>query len=361
MNYIGSKLSLLDFIESSMQNLLERNNDIRPIRDLVVGDLFAGTGIVGYYFKSKGCKIISNDLQYYSYVLNKNIMENNHPLLFEGLFYIMPNLENTDVFFRERAVLDYLEGLNGIEGFIYKNYSENGEGERLYFSEENGKKCDSIRVTIEEWYTNSLINHSEYYFLKSSLIESIDKVANTASVYGAFLKNIKKTAQNTLRMIPYLSIINNNKENNVYHSNINDLINLVEGDILYLDPPYNHRQYSSNYHLLETIAKYDNPEITGKTGLRDYSNQKSLYCSKNKAVEEFELLIKNSNFSYIMLSYNDEGIIPIAEIERIFNNKGTYIRYEKEYKRFRADSDTNRNHVKDSTIEYLHCCIVEGN
>ena len=136
----------------------------------------------------------------------------------------------------------------------------------------------------------NLIYNDEYYFLIASLIESIDKYANTASVYGAFLKNLKKTARNNLIMKPAELIINE-QDHKVFNADINEVSEKVSGDILYLDPPYNHRQYATNYHLLETIAKYDNPKIYGKTGLRDYDKQKSLYCSRSQVKKKFKDLI----------------------------------------------------------------------
>ena len=116
------------------------------------------------------------------------------------------------------------------------------------------------------------------------MINSIDKHANTASVYGAFLKSLKKSAVKDFEL-ELLPIIDGNKDGKVYNEDINILIKKIKGDILYLDPPYNARQYSANYHLLETISKYDNPIIKGKTGLRDYSNQKSKFCSKSQVIK----------------------------------------------------------------------------
>ena len=143
----------------------------------------------------------------------------------------------------------------------------------------------------------------------------------------------------------------------MYNKDANSLIKKVKGDILYLDPPYNARQYSTNYHLLETISRYDNPVIKGKTGLRVCNKQKSKFCSKPQVKQVFEELISNANFKYIFLSYNDEGLMKLEDIKRILEKYGEYRCFATNYKRFKSDKDKNRNYKKSSTIEYLHCLI----
>ena len=191
----------------------------------------------------------------------------------------------------------------------------------------------------------------------ASLVNSIDKYANTASVYGAFLKHIKKSAQKEfqLELLPvvYGSI------GEAYNEDINILAKKIHGDVLYLDPPYNARQYCSNYHVLETIARYDNPKLSGVTGLRDSSDQKSKFCSKRTVAETFEDLIKNAQFKYIFLSYNNEGLMSLDTIKEIMSHYGEYSFFTKEYRRFKADKDENRNIAADSTTEYLHCLIKQ--
>jgi adenine-specific DNA-methyltransferase len=152
-----------------------------------------------------------------------------------------------------------------------------------------------------------------------------------------------------------LPFIDGNANYNVYNEDINKLIHLVSGDILYLDPPYNTRQYCTNYHLLETIARYDNPTIHGKTGLRDYSSQKSDYCIRGKVANTFADIIKNAQFKYIFLSYNNEGLMSFETIEKIMSKYGKYRVYMKQHRRFKADNA--RESKADSTIEYLHCLI----
>jgi len=324
--------------------------------------LFAGTGIVGSYFKRKGYKIIANDIQYYSYVLNRHYIGNHKELNFVKLTKDIPEFKNIEVKNRKDFVCDYLSNLKGVKGFIYKNYCLGGtkdkEESRQYFSDENGMRCDTIRQKIEKWKEENLISDDEYYFLMTSLIESIDKYANTASVYGAFLKKLKKSAQNNLIFKPAELIINE-QEHTVFNDDINNMAEKIEGDILYLDPPYNHRQYATNYHLLETIAKYDNPKIHGKTGLRDYGKQKSLYCSRTEVKKSFKDLILKVKTKYIFLSYNNEGLMTLDDIKEIMSLRGEYGNFTKEHNRFKADKSENRNFTANKTTEYLHyvvCC-----
>lgn len=350
MNYIGSKKSLLEFIEKSIWKVVKEKN-------YIFSDLFAWTWIVWRYFKEKWHKVIANDLQYYSFVLNRNYIWNHKVLWFFGLQEEIPELFVADLHDTKNIVLDYLNNLPWEKGFIYKNYSLKWtkwkEFERMYFSDENAMKCDAIRWKIEKWKKEWKINDNEYYFLLASLLENIDKVANTASVYWAFLKKLKKSAQNLMNLKPAEFFLNDN-EHIVYNSDINDLILESSHDVVYLDPPYNHRQYSGNYHILETIAKYDNPKIKWITWMRDCSNQKSDYCKKSEVIKSFTNLIKNIDAKYVFLSYNCEGLMTFQEIKKIMSTRWEYWVFTKEYKRFKADKTENRNHKKDSVTEYLH-------
>lgn len=350
MNYIGSKLSILNYIENTINDFATIENE-----NITFCDIFAGTSSVGKHFKRIGYNIISNDIQYYSYVNAKHYIENNQNITFNVL------KQN-----RIEDVFEYLNNLRGKKGFIYQNYTTSGtknqEYERKYFTEENAQKIDSIRSKIEEWKKENLIDESEYYYLLTCLLEASDKVANTASVYEAFLKDIKKSANKTLELKPVETLIEEgDKTYRVENKDANQLIREITGDILYMDPPYNTRKYDTNYHMLETIALYDNPKIKGKTGVREETSKKSRYCIKRQVEEAFEDLIQNANFRYIFLSYNDEGIIPLDRIREIMSNYGDYQVYERQHKRFKADN--NREYTKNTTIEYIHCLRknMEGN
>ncbi len=350
MNYIWSKKSLLEFLEENINKVVWK-------KDYIFSDLFAGTGIVWRHFKEKWHSIIANDMQYYSYVLNKNYIENHKPLPFFGLQKEIPELFVSDLHNSKYLVLEYLEKIKPKKWFIYKNYSLSWtkwqEFERMYFSDENAMKCDGIRTKIENWKKDKKITNKEYYFLLASLLENIDKVANTASVYWAFLKKLKKSARNLMTLKPADFFLNDN-EHQVYNFDVNNLIKNTTHDVVYLDPPYNHRQYSWNYHILETIAKYDNPKIKWKTWMRDCSNQKSTYCKKAEVKKSFQNLIENIDAKYIFLSYNDEWLMTHQEIKEIMSSRWDYWLFKKQYKRFKADKTENRKHKKNNVTEYLH-------
>ena len=330
MNYIGSKYSLMDFLETTIEEVTGYKNG-----DYVFADLFAGTGVVGQTYKSKGCTVIANDIQYYSYVLNKHYIEN------------VPELDT--------KWLDTLNSLPPMEGFIYRNYCEGSGSGRNYFTNENGMKCDAIQTELERLHTAGEMDDHTYFYYLASLVNSIDKYANTASVYGAFLKHIKKSAQKKfqLELLPVID----GPVGTVYNEDINTLIQTIRGDVLYLDPPYNARQYCSNYHVLETIARYDHPELRGVTGLRSSTEQKSKYCSKRTVAETFDDLIRHADFKYIFLSYNNEGLMSLETIRKIMSRYGKYQTFTTDYRRFKADKDENRNIKANSTKEYLHCLI----
>lgn len=355
MNYIWSKLSLLQFIE-------EKINKIVWKRNYTFSDLFAWTWIVWRYFKQKWHKIIANDLQYYSYVLNRHYIGTHTDLYFSWLSKDLPELFVWNVNTYKEIVCNYLNSLKGKKWFIYKNYSlgwtQNTDFQRQYFSDENAMKCDAIRSKIETWKKQKKITEDEYFFLLTSLIESVDKVANTASVYGAFLKKLKKSAIKIFEIKPSLIFINE-QDHLIYNDDINFLITKTKHDVVYLDPPYNHRQYSGNYHLLETIAKYDSPKIKWLTWMRDCSTQKSLYCSRTLVKKTFADLISKIDAKYIFLSYNDEWLMSMKDIEDIMSTRWTYWVFKQNYKRFKADKTENRNHKKDFVVEYLHYVKVK--
>ncbi len=350
MNYIGSKYSLRDFLEAGVLKNVDADCKM-------FCDVFAGTGVVGAHFKQKGFKIISNDIQYYAYCLNRALVGISQVPTFDGVLDdLIPAkrfCDTTDI------VLEYLNNLDGKPGFIYRNYCPGGtEGagfKRQYFSDENGRRCDVIRMQIENWWQAGKLTEDEYFYLLASLIDAADRVANTASVYGAFLKHIKKSALKPLQL-KRLGIVESDEDHEVHNVNGQELVERLSCDVLYMDPPYNHRQYCANYHVLETIARYDDPVLKGVTGLRPQDDQKSDFCMKRRALPAFDDMVKKTSARYVFLSYNSEGIMGKDEILQTMGQYGEVNLVTRNYPRFRADVDReNRVYKADQVEEYLFC------
>ena len=354
MRFIGCKENLLDFIETLVKQ--------KDIRGNVFCDLFAGTGSVAKHFKKLGYKIISSDLLFFSYVLQKVYVEQNqYPKFSKLLKHLKIDLVEETLFTSDsqnaKEIIKYLNNLEGVEGFIYKNYSPEGtRGQtysRKYFTGENSKRIDAIREKIEEWKKLNLINEQEYYFLLASLIEAVPFVANISGTYSAFLKEWDKRAFKKLTLeVP--EIIKSNETHKVYHNDGLKILDQVKGiDILYLDPPYNERQYAPNYHILETIAEWDNPEIKGVTGMRPYENQKSEFCNARTGIKALGEIIKKNNFKYLLLSYNDDGVMPESEILKLFNKAGKSEIAEQSYQRYKSNSNGEQKNGVKEKIYYL--------
>jgi len=303
LRYIGSKINLLDKIENCI------NQNIHTQQESFC-DIFSGTGIVARHFKPV-YRIISNDSLYFSYVIQKAFIENNKTPTFSRL---KKTVENPLVYLEN-------EETPRKHNFIEENYSPTGKAGRMYFTSENAQRIDFIRITIENWKKEKKITESEYYYLLSSLLEAVPSISNITGTYGAYLKKWDKRAFKKIEL-PRFYPENNNKKNEVYNEDAFDLIKHISGDILYIDPPYNSRQYAPNYHVLETIAQYDNPKLNGITGMRPYENQKSAFCSKSQVNDAFEQLIKKAEFSHIVMSYSSAGLMSSDFIERILKDNG---------------------------------------
>lgn len=334
MRFIGNK-----------ENLVEKIYQILQSKNIIGNsffDFFAGTSNVGQFFKRKGFQVYSCDLLYFSYVLQKAYIENNDNPNFETLLPKI-KIKNNSLFETPlNQIVNYLNELPLQEGFISQNYTPKNTQHldipRMYFSDENGKIIDTIRIQIENWKNENLISEKEYFVLLACLVESVPFYANISGVYAAFQKNwdIRATKKLRLRSI---EILGNNKQNNVFNDNSLNLIPKIETDILYLDPPYNQRQYAPNYHLLETITKYDNPTIKGVSGMRNYENQKSQFCNAETGLKELYHIAKNGNYKYLILSYNSEGIMLQDKILSALGNFGEVELVEFDYLRFKSNSN----------------------
>jgi adenine-specific DNA methylase/tRNA1(Val) A37 N6-methylase TrmN6 len=328
MRYYGGKDKLLDLIEIGVKRT-ELNQGVTFV------DLFTGTTIVAQHFKKKGYTIIANDFLEFSYALSKTYIElNQEPTFLKLKKYLGVN------YIDRNYVISYLNNLAPKKGFIFKNYCPDGNYGRKYFSNDNGQKIDAIREKIEEWKNADVINELEYYYLITALLEAINLVSNVAGTYSAYLKTWDRRAVKPI-ILTTPEIIPSVRKNKAFKRDANELIREIKNiDILYLDPPYNNRQYAANYFILELVAEgwfgIKEPIISGKTGMRNYDHQLSEYCYKGRANKALDHLISNANAKYILLSYNNEGIIADDEIKNILTRKGKVQLFKKTHKRYRS-------------------------
>ena len=328
--YIGSKARMIDFIESTMKK--------EKIEFSSFLDLFGGTGIVGDFFNNQKTKIYVNDL------LKSNYL--SYLAWFGNDKIDKKKLEN---------IINKYNSLNNLKD----NYFSVNFGD-TYFSNNNCKRIGYIREDIENKYLNNEINMRERAILITSLLYAMDKIANTVGHYDAYRKNGNLDKKLELCMLNLKSNINN-KNNKIFNEDSNELVRNIKADVVYIDPPYNSRQYSDAYHLLENVATWEKPEVFGVAKKMKRNDIKSKYCSVSAPLA-FKDLIENINAKYIIVSYNNMGTkgagrsqakISDEDIMSALSSKGKVKVYETEFNQF----NTGKTHI-DNHKERLFICKV---
>ena len=340
LNYIGSKFQLLEWIALNMKE----KTGWTSFTNKRIGDLFSGTGIVSYHFRKNNALVVSNDAELYSSIITHAFTrsiytEQCKKIIDEFQQDIQDNKHSTTV------------------GFVTTHYSPHGLNERKFFTIENAKRIDYIRNKLESIKNTILLD--EYNFILASILISADAVSNVPAVYGCFLKNFKSKAAKNLTLTP---IHNNTLKvvdgSNTYNSDVlnTEFLRSFESDLVYLDPPYNERQYSKNYFPLNIIAK--TPEILlsesplkGKTGI-PADCFISPFCKKGTVIEDaFDLLFRELKTKWIFMSYNSESIVSKEKMLDIMKKYGDASVIERDYKRFKSFEYNKDIEIK----EYLFC------
>ena len=316
--FLGNKYKLLPFIKKiATENCKELN---------VVADMFAGTGVVSSAFQDK--QVITNDILFSNYVCN--------------LAWFSPIPYNSE---KIRELLSFYNSADVYEqNYMTLNFSN------TYFCESDCAKIGYIREDIEKRYQGGKLNEREKAILIASLLYGMDKIAKTCGHYDSFRKDVDFDAH---LVLSYPHVYEDNNEKNIsFNMDSNKLAKKISADLVYLDPPYNSRQYCDAYHLLENVARWNKPEVRGVARKMDRANLKSDYCTQ-KAVEAFEDLIEHLSCKYIMLSYNNmaekgcersNARIPDKDILRILKKKGAVRVYSESYKPF----TTGKSQIKDN-------------
>ncbi len=327
--YLGSKTKLLNFIDDILRK--------EKIEFESFADIFAGTGTVANHFYDRS-RVIINDI----------LDSNNH---IYHAFFGNDNL-------REDRLKERLKLYNSLE---LKNYNDNYFSENFsntYFDEKNSKKIGIIRDDIEKLFKEKIITNREKSYLLTSLIYALDRIANTVGHYDAYRKI--SIPEKRLFLLP-LDIRLSKYSAEIYKDDANELVKRIKADIVYIDPPYNSRQYSDGYHLLENIATWKKEEVFGVAKKINRSHIKSRYNMKSAGVA-FGELIDNIDAKYILVSYNDMGgsgnarsqsRISDHEILSVLKRKGQVQLFETGFKQF-----TTGKSSKDDLKERIFLCKI---
>lgn len=342
MRFIGNKTHLLENIKEVVDKHAEGASSFC--------DIFSGTASVARYFK-QWYEIYSNDQLYFSYCLQRGTIENPHKPTFDKLASAL-RISDPVSYFNAIPTVD-MECLALEKRFFQNNYAPTGG--RMYITDANALRIDFARNTIEDWRSQGYLSDDEYFYLVASVIEGIPFVSNIAGTYGAFRKTWDIRSHKLFVLID-LPVVDNGRGNKSYNRDGVSLLREISGDILYIDPPYNERQYLPNYHVLETAAKYDFPELHGVTGQRPIGSQRSDFCSKRTAVRAFDTLLESARFKHIIFSYNTDGIMTLDEIEETMKRHGISSTYEVSfipYRRFKSRSVATRSDALKEMLIYI--------
>ena len=347
MRYIGNKQKLLGFIGDALAEL--------GIAGVTACDPFAGTAAVARFLKRRGYAVESGDIMEYSYAFQRATVELDVPPAFRGLPEIVRGAADP-----LDAVLRHLNRLPGRRGPVAAHFAPAGAAGRRYFTNANAGRIDAVRETVLGWHREGRITDDERYVLIAALLEAADRVANTTGVYAAYVKRWQPNARRPLRLRPPELVTGTGRSCRAHRADALDLVaNLPSVDLLYLDPPYNGRQYVSYYHVPELIAMPDPfPPLRGKTGLIPADGKRSAWCRRAEAEQALETLVATARCRHILMSYNDEGLLPEPAIERAFRRygrAGTYRVLRRPYRRYRSDQDgENRRYRGDVVTEVLY-------
>ena len=325
MDYIGSKEKINDWMFSHIAPRMKKGT--------ILVDACSGSGAVSKKAVSLGYDVVATDIMSFP----------QHILI--GFSHM-----TNEMMCEARSHIAKMNCLHGKDGFFFNNYSESAK--RLYFSDANARKIDACRQ-----YINKVDDERIKSYLLYCMMEALSRVSNTAGVQAAFLKALKDRAQNSIE-IREEPISSSAIKIRAFHMDLLDLIRSGElggNHVLYIDPPYNERQYAPNYHLYETLCLYDSPQPQGKTGIRTWDTSKSKFCSKKTCLDFIGNIIELSTAKTIFMSYNSDGLVSRDEFENFIIGK-----FDREVtchamrqRRFKSDSDDSRTYNQTLLKEYL--------
>lgn len=348
MRYIGSKAASVRMIETALPVLSRDHGSFC--------DPFAGTCTVSRHFKRNGYQIFTGDILNLSYAFQVAHIEANRRPAFAKVLGHLCSLAKDKQQTGLHRILNHLNDLPGLEGLITREYSPAGSMQRNFFSTSNALKIDAIRTAIANWNRCGWLSHREFHYLLACLLQAADKVANTAGTYYAYLKTLYRKALQPIQLQP-LPVYSNSQSNKAHLLDAHSLVEQVEVDVLYLDPPYNRRDYSAYYHLPETLVVWDSPEVRGKSGMRNRTSAHSPFCHRASAADALRELIRAAHSQYILLHYTTHGLIAHGDIMQILQSRGTVSLFDWTVRKYANDA---KLFGPEKVRQRLYVCNVRG-
>jgi adenine-specific DNA-methyltransferase len=308
--------------------------------DFSLADAFSGTGVIGQHFRKNGHKVFANDLLYFAHCLNVSNLVLTDTEKFSGLGGL-------------DSAIQKLEDLNTHNGLLSQHFAPGAWSKRQYFSSDNAGKLDAMRCQIEEWFRNGDIDLIGKEALIGLILRAVNRVSNVTGTYAAFLKNWDARALNSLKLdSSELGI--DGPPGEAHNLEATMFLQSTQADVTYLDPPYNSRDYSSNYFLLELIALGQLPEGVqpkGVTGMVSMPEKKSLFSSKRTVDVAFDQLLMAVKSPTAILSYSDEGLIPINHLKDKMSEFGEVEDFHTDHKRFRSiNQDGSKSRLREHLL-----------
>ena len=315
--YIGNKAKLTDWIMEIIHKETEGNETFI--------DIFSGTAIVAREAMKTYKKVVLNDILFSNNIAYKAFFDNSK--------------------WDSKKIVDIVNEYNTLNPKeIKENYFSKNFGDKFY-EKEVSKLIGHIREDIES--RKNELNEKEYAILLTSLIYTIDRLANTVGHFDAYIKKpiIKRPLNFRLIQTEDFSGAK------IYREDSNQLVKRLKGDIAYIDPPYNSRQYSRFYHIYENLVKWEKPKLHG-VALKPEPENMSKYCTV-KAKEAFKDLVENLDVKYLAVSYNNtykskskssKNKIEYDEIIEILNSVGKTEIFEQSHQYFNAGKTEFNDH-----------------
>ena len=338
MRYIGNKTRLLPFI---LRTLKRSGIGVGSVHDA-----FAGTASVSRALKEKGWRVHSSDLLMSSYVFQRAYVAADSA---------DPSLQD---------MVRELGSLAPKAGFMTAHFSPSigtGGSGRMYFTPENAGRIDAAREELERWRKGGKLDEDNYFLLLAAIIEAADRVANTAGVYASYMKRWQPNAKRRFQLVAEAPV-KGAQPASAMLMDATDAARAIGGvDLLYIDPPYNARQYVAYYHIPEILARGwtdSAPAIRGKVGLLAGEEGRSQWSHSRRVQRLFSALLAASGARHALVSFNSEGHLAPDKLQTLLTKAsidGDVAHYTQRYRRYRADSEREGRHYHgDEALEHLY-------